>query len=77
MKRNITLSIDQDLLQKARIISARTATSVSRLLSEELTRIVRDDEQYEYAKSQALANLRKGYHLGGQRPASRENLHER
>jgi hypothetical protein len=42
-----------------------------------LTRIVHDDEQYGYAKNQALANLRKGYHLGGRIPASREELHER
>jgi len=49
-KQNITLSIDKDLIRQARQLSARKSTSVSKLLSEELERMVRDHKQYEYAK---------------------------
>jgi len=49
-KQNITLSIDKDLIRQARQLSARKTTSVSKLLSEELERMVRDHKQYEYAK---------------------------
>ncbi len=76
MKQNITLSLEKDLLQEARILAVKKATSVSRLLSDELTNIVKKSQQYERARKKALADLKKGYHLGG-KPASREELHGR
>lgn len=35
MKQNITLSIEKDLIRKAKILAARKDTSISKLLSEE------------------------------------------
>lgn len=77
MRQNITLSIDKDLIRKAKIIAAQRQTSISQMLSQELKKIIRDAEQYEKAKRRALANLKAGYHLGGKITASREELHER
>ena len=76
MKQNITLSVEQELLRKARVLAAERGTSVSALLSEELRRLVEDAERYQSARQQALAELECGYHLGG-RPAPRDALHER
>ena len=76
MKQNITLSLEKDIIYKARIIAAKRATSVSQMLSDELRRIVDADVQYEQACRQALADLDKGLRLGGV-PATREALHAR
>lgn len=76
-KQNITLSLDKDLIKKARQISAGRSMSISKLLSEELERIVRDDKRYRRARRSALAALKKGFHLGGRIVATRDDLHER
>ena len=76
MKQNITISIDKELIQKARVLAARKSMSISRLLSEELNDIVTREENYQRARTKALAGMEKGYHLGGT-PATREDLHER
>ena len=77
MKQNITLSLDKDLIQKAKVISAKRRSSVSNMLSQELQRIVESAESYEVSRKRAISNLRTGYHLGGIITASRDELHER
>jgi len=77
MKQNITLSLDKDLIQKAKVISARRHSSVSKMLSQELQRIVESTEKYEIARKGAISDLRTGYRLGGIITASRKELHER
>ena len=74
MKQNITLSLEKDIIHKARVIAAKRATSVSQMLSDELRRIVDANVQYEQACQQALADLDKGLRLGGT-AATREALH--
>ena len=76
MKQNITVAIDRDLIRKAKVLAAKRATSISRLLSDELAGIVNRQEEYEQARNKALAEMETGYHLGGL-PASRDELHER
>lgn len=77
MKQNITLSVDKELIRKARVISARKMTSVSKLLSNEIARIVEEDEQYNQSCRTALTLLEKGYRMGGKILVRREELHER
>lgn len=77
MKQNVTIAIEKDLVKKARIIAARRETSLSRMLTEELNRLVGDDERYVSAKRKALAQLRQGLSLGGSIAATREQWHER
>ena len=77
MKQNITLSIDKDLIQKARILAAQRQTSISRMLSDELQKLIEDANKYEWAKRRALNHINKGFHLGGRVTVSREELHER
>lgn len=77
MKRNITLSLDTDLIKKARVISAKKMISVSQLLSNEVKRLIEESEGYEENRKLALSLLDTGYHLGGAIRVTREELHER
>jgi len=76
MRQNLTVSLDPELIRKLRVIAAERSTSVSRLVGEELERIVERAESFESARQQALAMLDAGLHLGGQ-PVDREELHDR
>jgi hypothetical protein len=77
MNQNITFALDKELLKKVKILAAKKDTSISKLLTKQLARIVSEEGLYESSKKRALTRLRKGYHLGGQILAKREELHER
>ena len=77
MKQNITLSIEKDLIRKAKVLAAKKEISISKLLSRELARILNDENFYESARKRATARLKKGFHVGGKILATREELHER
>ncbi len=77
MKQNITLSLDRDIIQRARVLAAQRGSSVSRMLGRELAKMVTDAESYERAKRRALDLLRVGYRLGGKGIADSEELHAR
>jgi hypothetical protein len=74
---NITLRIDAELARAAKILAARRGTSVSRLVAEQLELIVQRDRAYEAAKRRALGRLSRAVELQWQKPASRDELHER
>jgi hypothetical protein len=77
MKQNITLSIEKELLKKAKLMATKKETSVTKLLTDQLNKMISEEDEYESSKKRALANLRKGFHLGGHIPCRREELHER
>jgi hypothetical protein len=77
MKQNITLSLEKDLIKKGKIIASKKETSLSRLLSDFLKQIINEEERYELSRRKAIDILNKGYHLGGKKPCSRDELHER
>jgi predicted transcriptional regulator len=77
MLRKITLSLDDELIHKVRVLAARRRRSVSAMLQEELCRLVAEDEVYEAAKRTALKRLEGGIHLGGGPLPARDELHER
>jgi hypothetical protein len=74
---NITIKIESDLAQEARVLAAKRGTSLSRLVAEQLMVIVREDQIYAAAKRKALRRLARGYDLKWEKPASREHLHDR
>jgi hypothetical protein len=76
-KQNVTVSLDRQTIQKAKIIAARRFTSISGLLAQQVEAIAGDEEAYERAERQAMALLEQGFHLGGANRASRDELHER
>ncbi len=77
MKRNLTVQLDEETVRKARLLAAKRETSVSRLVSQEIQRLVREDEEYARAKAEAFAHLDRGFHLGGGALPDRESLHAR
>lgn len=77
MKQNITVSLEKDVLRKAKVLAARRETSISGLLRQQIETLVGQEEAYERARSEAMKLLEKGFHLGGARMVSREELHER
>jgi hypothetical protein len=77
MKRNLTVQLDEATIGKARVLAARRSTSVSRLVADEITRLVEDDDRYHRARVIALRQLNRGFHMGGGPLPDRESLHER
>ncbi len=77
MKRNLTVQLDEETVKKARVLAARRSTSVSKLVAQEIERLVGADEAYQRAKSIALAQLDRGFHVGGGALPARSSLHDR
>ena len=74
---NITIKVDANLARDAKVFAARHGTSLSRLVAQQLERLVRGDQVYSAARRRALARLRQGYDMGGGGPLSREAMHDR
>ncbi len=77
MKQNITLALDKEVVRKAKVLAAERSTSLSRLLAGEIERIVGERDRYEKAKAAAIAELRRGYHLGGGPLPRRDEVYDR
>jgi predicted proteasome-type protease len=77
MKQNITLSLDKELIKKAKLLAAQQQVSISRMLGQKLREMVEDAERYHWARRKALEKLKEGFHLGGKITATKEELHER
>lgn len=73
----ITIKVDSSVARDARVIAARRGTSLSRMVAEQLTELVREDQLYASARSNALRALKSGYELQWKMPGSREDLHDR
>jgi len=76
-KQNLTVSLERETIQKAKILAAKKNTSVTRLLADYVEEMVAEDERYEAARKAALDYMNKGFPMGGQIAADREDWHER
>jgi Family of unknown function (DUF6364) len=76
-KQNLTVSLDPQTIQKAKVVAARRSTSISGLVARQIEILVGEEEAYERAERQAMALLDQGFHLGGEIRISRDELHER
>ena len=76
-RRNLTLTVDEDLLREARAMAARRRTSVNEMVRGFLRDVV-SQESRRLAAWERLQPLldRHAVHLGRPRP-SRDELHER
>ncbi len=78
MQQNLTVRLDDDTIRKARVLAARRATSISRLVADEIARLVREDDAYEQARVEALAELGSPADMGSAgRLPPRAVAHER
>jgi plasmid stability protein len=75
--RNITLAIDDALLEQARIYAARRGTTVNALVREYLANVARADDRVAKARANIVRmSGRDGLAVGG-KDWSRDDLHER
>lgn len=77
MRRNITVSIDAQLLKRARAHAAQRGVSISGMLAQELRALLDRESEYESARKAALAQLDEGFSMGGSRLPKREALYDR
>jgi hypothetical protein len=73
--RNITIRLEEEVAQRARIEAAARYTSVSRFLAEILKQRMAESDNYEAAKRRALA--RKPFLKTDGRYRTREDVHDR
>jgi hypothetical protein len=77
MGRNLTVHLDDATIHKAKVLAARRATSLSRLVAGEIERLVGEDDAYQHAQQTAIVQLERGFRFGGGSRPDRESLHER
>lgn len=83
MKRNLTVQLDEEIVDKAKVLAARRGTSVSALLSQQVVKMTEEAARYEKAKKRALARMdaavdRGGRHDGhGEPRGTREEINDR
>lgn len=77
--RNITLTLPEEDLRRARIVAAHRGTSVSGLLRDMLKELIERETGYNVARERQLAAMSRGYDLGtdGRMGHDRGELHER
>ena len=77
MQKNLTLTLDENLLRAARKVALDRNSSVNQLVREYLDRLVREQDQ----RANAMANLEEIFQTTrvrvGRRNWTREDLHER
>lgn len=78
-RRNITLSLPEEVLRNVKVLAARRGTSVSALLSGALSELLEQESGYAAARERNLAALGGGRDLGtgGEIRWGRGELHER
>lgn len=74
--RNLTVSLQDPVARWLRVKAAHEEKSVSRYVSELVTRQMQDDERYTQAMGRFLSRQPRPLHEGGPYP-SRDELHER
>lgn len=77
--RNITLSLPEEVLRKAKVVAARRATSVSALLAGALSELVERESGYAAPRERSLAAFGRSRDLGtgGEIGWDRNELHDR
>lgn len=76
---HITLSIPKETLLKVKLLAVRRETSVSRLMTQTLEKLVQQEDAYVHARQRHLQWLECGADLGtgGRITVARDELHER
>ena len=76
-RRNIVLSLDEEMLREARVLAARRGLSVSEFLKLQLTELVEKQRRFERAKALAVKRLERGQAPGRAGLSKRDVLHDR
>lgn len=73
MTKNLTLAIDEELLDKARVLAAMRRTTVNAMVREYLERIVQEEREADEVTQELLKLSREGsWEMGDWRPSRDE-----
>jgi hypothetical protein len=75
-KRNLTVQLDDETIERARAVAARRGTSVSQLVAHQIEELVEADQRYEEAWATARKTMAAAAPRGG-RSWTREELYDR
>lgn len=75
MKRNLTIQLDDDLIRRAKVIAAERGTSVSSLVTQQITELIHARDRYIRARESALEMMSVATDRGGRR-WTRDELYE-
>ncbi len=75
--KNVTITLDEEVLRWAKVWAARHDTSVSRMLGEELRRKMLSEKQYERARRRFMARQPVPLKPADRPYPSRDSLYER
>jgi hypothetical protein len=75
--KNVTITLDEDVLRWSKVWAARNDTSVSRMLGEELRKKMLSEKNYERAKRRFQAKTPKHLKPAGTSYPKRDTLYER
>lgn len=75
MKRNLTIQLDDDLIRRAKVLAAERGTSVSGLVTQQITELIEARDRYATARESALRMMSEATDREGRR-WTREELHE-
>jgi predicted transcriptional regulator len=78
-KRNVTISLPEDLLKRLKVLAALRDTSVTELIRRAAAQAANECESYEEARDAMMTAIRRARDLGtkGRIAWSRESLHDR
>lgn len=74
---NITLSLPKNVLQKVKILAVQRHSSVSKLLTEAIEKILREETAYEESHKRQVDLMEQGFNLEFRKSVSRDELHAR
>lgn len=77
MTRNITLAVEEDVLERAKIFAAHRRTTVNRLVRDYLRSLVGQTGEVDEARARLLELAREKRGDMGERPWRREDLYDR
>ena len=77
MKRNLTLAIEEEILDRARLVAAKRKRSLTDLVREFLRRIAREDRERDASLRRLRKRMRSKPLEVGRRRWTREDLHAR
>jgi len=75
--KNVTITLEEDVLRWAKVTAAQRDTSVSRLLGEELRRKMLAEKDYERGRRRFQNRRPRALKPAGEPYASRDSLYER
>lgn len=76
-KQNLTVSLDQQTIRRAKVLAAKQSTSISGLVARQIEVLSEEEAAYERSERQAALLLDRGFHLGIDVKIDRDELHER